>query len=78
MNGKLTTIIFIRDRNSRGMEISGYIDFGHRLRTENLAPVFDGKKRLMPKPSDLSYYNWETKVRRGELRRRVAGLGRAA
>jgi len=62
MNGKLTTIIFIRDRNSRGMEISGYIDFGHRLRTENLAPVFDGKKRLMPKPSDLSYYNWETKL----------------
>jgi len=62
MNGKLTTIVFIRDKNSRGKEISGYIDFGHRLRTENMAPIFDGRKRLMPKHTDLSFYNWETKT----------------
>ena len=29
-NGKLTTIIFIRDQNAKGQEISGYIDYGHR------------------------------------------------
>eukprot|EP00983_Pelagomonas_calceolata_P027357 859505-Pelagomonas_calceolata.AAC.2 len=29
-NGKLTTIIFIRDVNSKKQEVSGYIDFGYR------------------------------------------------
>ncbi|GFH23577.1 flagellar/basal body protein, partial [Haematococcus lacustris] len=29
-NGKLTTIIFIRDRNAKAQEVSGYIDYGHR------------------------------------------------
>lgn len=29
-NGKLTTIIFIRDKNTKAQEVSGYIDFGHR------------------------------------------------
>lgn len=29
-NGKLTTIIFIRDQNAKGQEVSGYIDYGHR------------------------------------------------
>ena len=29
-NGKLTCILFIRDNNSKGQEISGYIDLGHR------------------------------------------------
>mmetsp|Transcript_16284 Transcript_16284/g.51173 ORF Transcript_16284/g.51173 Transcript_16284/m.51173 type:complete len:224 (-) Transcript_16284:186-857(-) len=61
-NGKLTTIVFIRDKNSKGQEVSGYIDFAHRLKTENLEPVFDKKRRLMPKPSDLSFYNWETQT----------------
>merc|ERR1711924_392825 len=31
-NGKLSTIIFIRDKNAKGQEISGYIDYGHRLK----------------------------------------------
>jgi len=61
-SGKLTTIIFIRDKNHKGQEISGYIDFGHRLKTENFELYFDGKKKLLPKPSDLSYYNWETQT----------------
>ena len=29
-NGKLTVILFIRDVNARGQEISGYIDYLHR------------------------------------------------
>jgi hypothetical protein len=61
-NGKLTCIIFIRDFNSRGQEVSGYIDLAHRLKTESFEPYFTGKRRLMPKPSDLSYYNWETQT----------------
>mmetsp|Transcript_101923 Transcript_101923/g.283612 ORF Transcript_101923/g.283612 Transcript_101923/m.283612 type:complete len:234 (-) Transcript_101923:125-826(-) len=59
-NGKLATIIFIRDRNSRGQEISGYIDYGHRLKSENFEPYFEKRKKLLPRPSDLSYYNWDT------------------
>ncbi|CAG5121589.1 unnamed protein product [Candidula unifasciata] len=59
-NGKMTSIIFIRDRNSRGQEISGYIDYAFRLKTEDFEPYFSGKKRLLPRPSDLSFYNWET------------------
>jgi hypothetical protein len=58
--GKLTTIVFVRDRNRNGQEISGYIDYAHRLRTENFEPYFDRKKKLVPRPSDLSFYNWET------------------
>jgi hypothetical protein len=61
-NGKLTSIIFIRDLNSKGQEVSGYIDFAHRLKVEAFEPYFDGKKKLMPRPSDLSYYNWETQT----------------
>lgn len=61
-SGKMTSIIFIRDKNARGQEISGYIDFAHRLKTEDFEPYFSGKKRLLPKPSDLSFYNWETQT----------------
>ena len=38
------------------------MDVRHRAQTENLEPVFDRKKRLMPKSSDLSFYNWETQT----------------
>ncbi|XP_077999240.1 cilia- and flagella-associated protein 299-like [Glandiceps talaboti] len=61
-SGKMTTIIFIRDKNSRGQEISGYIDYAHRLKTEDFEPYFSGRKRLLPRPSDLSFYNWETQT----------------
>ncbi|XP_041109349.1 cilia- and flagella-associated protein 299 [Polyodon spathula] len=61
-SGKMTSIIFIRDRNSHGQEISGYIDYAHRLKTEEFEPYFNGKKRLLPRPTDLSFYNWETQV----------------
>ncbi|CAK4073056.1 unnamed protein product [Aphanomyces euteiches] len=61
-NGKLTSIIFIRDYNSKGQEVSGYIDYALRLKSEPFEPYFERKKRLLPKPSDLSYYNWETQT----------------
>jgi hypothetical protein len=64
-NGKLTSIIFIRDvivTRDKKQEISGYIDFAHRLKTEDFVPYFTRKKRLLPRPSDLSYYNWETQT----------------
>ncbi|XP_066568190.1 cilia- and flagella-associated protein 299 isoform X1 [Amia ocellicauda] len=53
-SGKMTSIIFLRDRNSHGQEISGYIDYSHRLKTEEFEPYFSGKKRLLPRPTDLS------------------------
>ncbi len=59
-SGRLTTIIFIRDYNKKGQEISGYIDFGHRLKTEDCTPYFTGRRRMLPRPTDLSYYNWDT------------------
>ena len=31
-NGKLTTIVFLRDRNGKGQEVSGYVDYAHRLK----------------------------------------------
>ncbi|RQM19084.1 hypothetical protein B5M09_013340, partial [Aphanomyces astaci] len=30
--------------------------------SEAFEPYFERKKRLLPKPSDLSYYNWETQT----------------
>lgn len=43
--------------------MSGYIDLGQRLKSTNksegLEAVFEGAKLLLPKPTDLSYYNWE-------------------
>lgn len=76
--GKMTTIIFIRDKNNNGQEVSGYIDYAQKLRTEDFTPYFERKykidfsstvslmiyyrKRLLPKPTDLSYYNWETQL----------------
>jgi hypothetical protein len=59
-NGKLSTIIFIRDKNAKGQEISGYIDYGHRLKIDNFEPYFKAEKKLLPRPSDLSFYNWDT------------------
>lgn len=61
-SGKLTSIIFLRDTNAKGHEISAYIDYAHRLKTEDFEPYFGRKKRLAPKPTDLSYYNWETQT----------------
>lgn len=59
LNGRLLTIIYIR-YESKGSEISGYIDYAHRLKNEDFRPIFEGKKKLLPKPNDLSFYNWRT------------------
>ncbi|KAL4506005.1 hypothetical protein ABPG72_013766 [Tetrahymena utriculariae] len=61
LNGKLLTIIFIRFQ-SKHSEISGYIDYAHRLKTEDFKPYFEGKKKLLPRTTDLSYYNWKTSM----------------
>ncbi|XP_069601807.1 cilia- and flagella-associated protein 299 isoform X2 [Ranitomeya imitator] len=61
-NGKMTSIILIRDKNSHGQELSGYIDYSHRLKSEDFEVYFSGKKKLLPRPTDLSFYNWETHV----------------
>ncbi|KAM4616013.1 cilia- and flagella-associated protein 299 [Polymixia lowei] len=61
-SGKMNSVIFIRNHNALGQEISGYIDYAHRLKTEDFEPYFSGKKRLMPRPSDLSFYNWKTQM----------------
>merc|ERR1711963_536638 len=58
--GKMTSIVFIRDRNPKGQEMGGYIDYAYRLKTEDFDPYFSGKKKLLPRASDLSFYNWET------------------
>lgn len=42
--------------------MSGYIDYAHRLKTEDFEPYFSGKKKLLPRPSDLSFYNWENQM----------------
>lgn len=63
LNGRLLTIIFLRIENTaKKTEISGYIDYAHRLKTEDFRPIFEGKAKLVPKPTDLSYYNWKTGV----------------
>ena len=60
-SGKLSTIIFIRD-TIKGHEVSGYIDYGHRLKSEgdDFEDYFRGRRRLLPKRSDLSFYSWRT------------------
>eukprot|EP00887_Chlorella_sp_A99_P001087 scaffold14.g1087.t1 len=61
--GTLATIVFVRGRNARGQEVSGFIDLGHRLATDEagMEEVFGGRRRLAPQPTvDLSVFNWTT------------------
>ncbi len=46
--------------NLKGQEVSGYLDLGDRLRSEDFEVYFDRKKRLLPRPTDLSFFNWTT------------------
>ncbi|ERE91266.1 polycomb group RING finger protein 6 [Cricetulus griseus] len=59
---KKETVIFIRDKNSHGQEVSGYIDYAHRLKTEDFEVYFAGKRRLLPRPTDMSFYNWDSHI----------------
>ena len=40
-SGKMTTIIFIRIKEEKKNEISGYIDLNHRLKTEDFKLIFE-------------------------------------
>ncbi|XP_067153554.1 cilia- and flagella-associated protein 299, partial [Apteryx mantelli] len=60
--GRMSSIIFIRDRNSHHQEVSAYIDYAHRLTTDDFEVYFSGKKRLLPRNTDLSFYNWDRNV----------------
>jgi 5-formyltetrahydrofolate cyclo-ligase len=54
--------IQLKELEEEGVEISGYIDLAHRLKTEDFTQYFKGQKLLLPKNTDLSYYNWNTGV----------------
>lgn len=41
------------------MEISGHIDLDMRMKTENILPYLNGEARLVPKKTDLTFYNWD-------------------
>ena len=57
-NGRLTTILFIRDeRNKR--QVSAYIDLADRMKNEDFKLIFQKRKNITPKVGDLSYYSWE-------------------
>jgi len=60
--GKMMTILFLRHRNGKGQEVSGYIDLADRLKRDDFDQYFSGAKKLMPRHSDLSFYNWDTQV----------------
>lgn len=57
-NGRKSTIIFIRYKEQSGKEVSSYIDYRERLKNDNFDQIFNGERDLIPRPSDLSYYNW--------------------
>jgi len=40
-SGKLTTIIFIRTKNKKGQEVSAYMDYAARLKSDNFERYFD-------------------------------------
>lgn len=54
------SVIFIRDRNTLGQEVSGYIDYAHRLKNHDFEPYFNGKKRLLPGRSDLWWVSFHS------------------
>ena len=57
-NGRKSTIIFIRYKDKKGKETSAYIDYRERLKNDEMESVFKEGRPLLPKPTDLSYYNW--------------------
>ena len=57
-NGIKFTIIFIRYKDKKGRETSAYIDYRERLKEDEMEAVFKEAVPLMPKSTDLSYYNW--------------------
>ncbi|XP_045445625.1 cilia- and flagella-associated protein 299-like [Melitaea cinxia] len=66
--GILQSVIFIRHFTKGGFEISGYIDYAHRLVSEDWGPFFRANKMLWPRNSDLGYYHW----RHGTVRSNIS------
>lgn len=64
VSGRLLVILFMRVKvkkpNGKIVEVSGYIDLAERLKTEDFRPILQGTKLLLPRKTDLSYYNWYT------------------
>ena len=60
-NGRKSTILFIRYKDTNGKEYSAYIDYRERLKNDNFEEIFNGSKDLIPKTTDLSYYGWNQK-----------------
>ena len=60
----MTTILFIRTflPPNNKTEVSGYIDLADRMKTEDFKPYFMKKKPLIPRQTDLSFYNWEASI----------------
>ena len=59
-NGRTTTILFVRQAEPGRSEKSAYIDLADRMKNDgDFRQIFMGKKKLQPKKSDLSYYDWD-------------------
>jgi hypothetical protein len=58
----MTTVLFLRTYVKDKNEVSGYIDLAHRMKTEDFRAIFMGNSTIVPRPSDLSYYSWESQV----------------
>ncbi|KAM7352193.1 cilia- and flagella-associated protein 299 [Cochliomyia hominivorax] len=61
----ISTIIYIKYRLKSGFEVSSYIDYEHSLRQANLhighhnwSGIFGKEEPLIPKPTDLSFFDW--------------------
>ncbi|EDX03835.1 cilia- and flagella-associated protein 299 isoform X2 [Drosophila simulans] len=62
----ISTIVFVSTRDSKGFNISGYIDLEHSLcryktagsKSHPWADIFAGRRRLEPNQHDLSFINW--------------------
>lgn len=63
LDERLSTVLFLRavlQVKDKQVETSAYIDLADRLTHENFADYYSGRRLLLPKPTDLSYYNWLT------------------
>ena len=64
INDKLSVVLFLRVAvgapGRAEAEVSGYIDLGDRLAREDFTDYFEGRRLLLPRSSDLSYFNWAT------------------
>ncbi|XP_043641542.1 cilia- and flagella-associated protein 299 [Drosophila teissieri] len=62
----ISTIVFVSTRDSKGFNVSGYIDFEQSLRrfkaagskSHPWADIFAGRRRLEPNHQDLSFITW--------------------